>query len=173
MSKKFKHLREFSAMQGGNPFVGPPSTPDVAADDIDVPFSLNDLSNEKHLARLNAYVSQIAARDYMNPMIPLQNLAQKLETIGVTVRMPAPFEYIEDGAILHIPILRFGGRFGMHPTEGWTDDDGYNGEGYVLELIFTQNKGMYSIDAEVISADQANDYEDVDDVEFADDEYME
>lgn len=92
-----------------------------AADDIDTHFAVADVSRPEIVHRLNHYIGLINARQYWNPLTAIRNLAMKLHQIGLQVQIPNDF-YPDQEKVYELPVYRFGGAFGVHPTEGWVND---------------------------------------------------
>ena len=73
------------------------------------------------LKRVNAFVSSIAEQEYMAPQTAVDNLRNKLQTIGLTVS-PVTLEG-EKGKVT-AEVKQFGGRFGKDTDGSDINDDG-------------------------------------------------
>ena len=71
--------------------------------------------------RVNAFVGSIAAQEYLNPQAAVEQLANKLKTIGLEVKLPAM-----EGANGSVTgeVCQFGGRFGKDIDGSDINDDG-------------------------------------------------
>ena len=80
-----------------------------------------DITNPSVLKRVNAFVGSIAAQEYLNPKAAVEQLANKLKTIGLEVSMPAM-----EGANGSVTgeVSQFGGRFGKDVDGSDLNDDG-------------------------------------------------
>ena len=112
--KTFKqHLKEDHAV----------GTPEVNSVE-DGSMGAHNIHDQKVLDRVNAFVGSIAAQEYLNPKAAVEQLANKLKTIGLEVSMPAM-----EGANGSVTgeVSQFGGRFGKDtdtPSDEFLNDDG-------------------------------------------------
>ena len=109
--KTFKqHLKEDHA-------VGTPEVNSVEDGNI----GAHNIHDQKVLDRVNAFVGSIAAQEYLNPKAAVEQLANKLKTIGLEVTMPAM-----EGANGSVTgeVSQFGGRFGKDVDGSDLNDDG-------------------------------------------------
>lgn len=176
--KNLKQLREeahqLDELYNGIPSNAPLAGNETAADDTDLYLAPSEIGNPVVLDRLNAYVSRIGCRQYLNPSVALSNLREKLHRVGLIVEMPEYHENLLNGEVVTLPIRRFGGKIGLHPIEGWTNDaDGFPDGGYFLELTVKKDRGMYMFDAEIVPGSEYteedeydNDYDDYDDDQY-------
>lgn len=157
--EKAKEISESIIMPSGDPFMGPMDSNDVMADNMDTSWSVNDFNSRSELlGRVNAYIGQIAQKEYLNPMIPLRQIENRLQLLGMYAKVPTDMKEYSTGYV-SVPVQRFGGRFGTHPTEGWTNDDGWDGEGYILALHTEVTDGMFRVHAELVPESQENEEE--------------
>ena len=109
--KTFKqHLKEDHAV----------GTPEVNSVE-DGSMGAHNIHDQKVLDRVNAFVGSIAAQEYLNPKAAVEQLANKLKTIGLEVSMPAM-----EGANGSVTgeVSQFGGRFGKDVDGSDLNDDG-------------------------------------------------
>ena len=109
--KTFKqHIKEDHSV--GTPEVNSVEDGNIGAHNIHV---------QKILDRVNAFVGSIAAQEYLNPKAAVEQLANKLKTIGLEVKLPAM-----EGANGSVTgeVCQFGGRFGKDIDGSDINDDG-------------------------------------------------
>ena len=111
--KTFKqHITEDQSKYGkGN--VG---TPEVQAVD-DVHVGAHNIHDQKVMEKVNAFVGSIADCEYINPQAAMEQLANKLATIGLSFKVPS-----EGNAT--VEVAQFGGRFGKDVDGADLNDDG-------------------------------------------------
>jgi len=97
--------------------VGTPEVNSVEDGNIGV----HNIHDQKVLDRVNAFVGSIAAQEYLNPKAAVEQLANKLKTIGLEVKLPAM-----EGANGSVTgeVCQFGGRFGKDIDGSDINDDG-------------------------------------------------
>ena len=95
-------------------------TPEVNSVE-DGSMGAHNIHDQKVLDRVNAFVGSIAAQEYLNPKAAVEQLANKLKTIGLEVTMPAM-----EGATGSVTgeVSQFGGRFGKDVDGSDLNDDG-------------------------------------------------
>ena len=95
-------------------------TPEVNAVE-DGNIGVHNIHDQKVLDRVNAFVGSIAAQEYLNPQAAVEQLANKLKTIGLEVKLPAM-----EGANGSVSgeVCQFGGRFGKDIDGSDINDDG-------------------------------------------------
>ena len=95
-------------------------TPEVNAVE-DGNIGVHNIHDQKVLDRVNAFVGSIAAQEYLNPKAAVEQLANKLKTIGLEVKLPAM-----EGANGSVTgeVCQFGGRFGKDIDGSDINDDG-------------------------------------------------
>jgi hypothetical protein len=118
--KTFKqHVKEdhSSNAKSGGGTVGTPEVNSVEDGNIGV----HNIHDQKVLERVNAFVGSIAAQEYLNPKAAVEQLANKLKTIGLEVKLPAM-----EGANGSVSgeVCQFGGRFGKDIDGSDINDDG-------------------------------------------------
>ena len=117
--KTFKqHLKEdHTQSKYGKGSVGTPEVNSVEDGNI----GAHNIHDQKVLDRVNAFVGSIAAQEYLNPKAAVEQLANKLKTIGLEVSMPAM-----EGANGSVTgeVSQFGGRFGKDVDGSDLNDDG-------------------------------------------------
>ena len=111
--KTFKqHITEDQSKYGkGN--VG---TPEVQAVD-DVHVGAHNIHDQKVMEKVNAFVGSIADQEYLDPKAAMEQLANKLATIGLSFKVPS-----EGNAT--VEVAQFGGRFGKDVDGADLNDDG-------------------------------------------------
>ena len=97
--------------------VGTPEVNSVEDGNIGV----HNIHDQKVLDRVNAFVGSIAAQEYLNPQAAVEQLANKLKTIGLEVKLPAMEG--ANGSIVG-EVCQFGGRFGKDIDGSDINDDG-------------------------------------------------
>jgi len=95
-------------------------TPEVNSVE-DGSIGVHNIHDPKILERVNAFVGSIAEKEYINPGAAVEQLANKLKTIGLEVKLPAM-----EGANGTITgeVCQFGGRFGKDVDGSDINDDG-------------------------------------------------
>ena len=132
--KTFKqHIKEdHTQSKYGNGNVGTPEVNSVE----DGSVGAHNIHDPKILERVNAFVGSIASQEYINPMGAVEQLTNKLKTIGLDVKLPAM-----EGATGKVvgEICQFGGRFGKDLDGADINDDGISHKkegGLKLEVKF-------------------------------------
>ena len=118
--KTFKqHVKEdhSSKAKSGGGIIGTPEVNSVEDGNI----GAHNIHDQKVLDRVNAFVGSIAAQEYLNPKAAVEQLANKLKTIGLEVKLPAM-----EGANGSVSgeVCQFGGRFGKDIDGSDINDDG-------------------------------------------------
>jgi len=141
---KEKHLEDFEEDLTGEEMktfkqhvkedhsVGTPEVNSVEDGNIGV----HNIHDPKIMERVNAFVSSIANQEYINPMAAVEQLTNKLTTLGLNVKIPAM-----EGATGKVvgEINQFGGRFGKDLDGTDINDDGISHKkegGLKLEVKF-------------------------------------
>ena len=85
--KTFKqHIKEdHTQSKYGKGNVGTPEVNSVEDSNIGV----HNIHDPKILERVNAFVGSIASQEYINPMGAVEQLTNKLKTLGLDVKLPA------------------------------------------------------------------------------------
>lgn len=122
------------------------------ADGNDTGTTINDLDNPQILNRLNAYIGQMSERGYLEVRTPLTTLRYKLMIAGLHADIPLTVTP-ENEEVIDVPITKFGGSTGVHPTKGFLNTDGFEDSGYVLRIQFGLDQGMYHIDAQIVATE--------------------
>ena len=91
-------------------------TPEVQAVD-DVHVGAHNIQDPKVMEKVNAFVGSIADQEYINPKAAMEQLANKLATIGLSFKVPT-----EGNAT--VEVSQFGGRFGKDIDGSDLNDDG-------------------------------------------------
>ena len=91
-------------------------TPEVQAVD-DVHVGAHNIQDAKVLEKVNAFVGSIADQEYINPKAAMEQLANKLATIGLSFKVPS------DGNAT-VEVAQHGGRFGKDVDGSDINDDG-------------------------------------------------
>ena len=95
-------------------------TPEVNSVE-DGSMGVHNIHDPKILERVNAFVGSIAEKEYINPTAAVEQLANKLKTIGLEVKLPAMEG--TNGTITG-EVCQFGGRFGKDVDGSDINDDG-------------------------------------------------
>lgn len=97
--------------------VGTPEVNSVEDGNIGV----HNIHDPKILERVNAFVGSIAAQEYLNPKAAVEQLTNKLKTLGLECKLPAM-----EGANGSVTgeVCQFGGRFGKDIDGSDINDDG-------------------------------------------------
>ena len=114
--KTFKsYVKEGSYKQGkyGAGNVGTPEVQSVEDGNI----GSHNIHDAKVLEKVNAFVGSIADCEYINPQAAMEQLANKLATIGLSFKVPS-----EGNAT--VEVAQFGGRFGKEVDGSDINDDG-------------------------------------------------
>ena len=91
-------------------------TPEVQAVD-DVHVGAHNIQDAKVLEKVNAFVGSVADQEYINPKAAMEQLANKLATIGLSFKVPS------DGNAT-VEVAQHGGRFGKDVDGSDINDDG-------------------------------------------------
>ena len=91
-------------------------TPEVNSVE-DGSIGVHNIHDPKVLERVNAFVGSIAGQEYLNPKAAMEQLANKLATIGLSFKVPS------DGNAT-VEVAQFGGRFGKEIDGSDINDDG-------------------------------------------------
>ena len=132
--KTFKQYtkEDHSQSKYGNGNVGTPEVNSVEDSNI----GAHNIHDPKILERVNAFVGSIASQEYINPMGAVEQLTNKLKTIGLDVKLPAMEG--TTGTVVG-EISQFGGRFGKDLDGTDLNDDGISHKkegGLKLEIKF-------------------------------------
>ena len=96
--------------------VGTPEVNSVEDGNIGV----HNIHDPKVLERVNAFVGSIANQEYLNPKAAMEQLASKLRTLGLEMKIP---EMSGNGSV-NLEVTQFGGRFGKDIDGSDIKDDG-------------------------------------------------
>ena len=117
----------------------------------DSALGAHNIQDPDVLKRVNAFVSSIAEQEYMAPQTAVDNLRNKLQTIGLTVS-PVTLEG-EKGKVT-AEVKQFGGRFGKDTDGSDINDDGISHKkegGLKLEVSYeTLEKGTSKVYAKLV-----------------------
>jgi hypothetical protein len=132
--------------------VGPLDSQDNAVDAPEA--SIHQLSM-KEIDRLNTFVGAMEDKCYIDPMVAVNNMKQKLQSQGIS------FDFnndamLKDGTHL-FPLKQFGGRKGFDGTSyDPIDDDGISHRlGHGLDLVLTvakESNGLTRMSAKVAAS---------------------
>jgi len=116
--KTFKqHVKEdHTQSKYGKGNVGTPEVNSVEDGNI----GAHNIHDPKILERVNAFVGSIAGQEYLNPTAAMEQLANKLKTIGLDMSIP---EMSGNGSA-NLDVTQFGGRFGKDTDGSDINDDG-------------------------------------------------
>ena len=110
--KTFKqHIKE-----GQTIGVGTTATNDIE----DSAVGLFNIEDADVLKKVNAFVGSVADREYLNPKAAVEQLASKLKTLGLEMKVP---EMSGNGSV-NLEVSQFGGRFGKDIDGSDINDDG-------------------------------------------------
>ena len=110
--KTFKqHMKEDHGYAGGQ--VGTATS--VSPEDSNI--GAHNIHDPQVMEKVNAFVSSICTQEYINPKAAMEQLANKLATIGLSFRIPS------DGNAT-VEVAQFGGRFGKEVDGSDINDDG-------------------------------------------------
>jgi len=116
--KTFKqHIKE-SGYEGDAFGVGTPEVQSVEDGSIGV----HNIHIPEVLKRVNAFVSSIADKEYMNPQAALEQLKSKISSLGLTTKDSIKLE--GKNGNFEAAITQFGGRFGKDTDGSDINDDG-------------------------------------------------
>src|SRR6056300_82362 len=116
--KTFKqHVKE--GYKQGKYGAGNVGTPEVNSVE-DGNIGVHNIHDPKILERVNAFVGSIAGQEYLNPKAAMEQLANKLKTIGLDMVIP---EMSGNGSA-NLEVTQFGGRFGKDIDGSDINDDG-------------------------------------------------
>ena len=116
--KTFKqHINE--GYKQGKYGAGNVGTPEVNSVE-DGSIGVHNIHDPKVLERVNAFVGSIAEQEYLNPKAAVEQLASKLRTLGLEMKVP---EMTGNGSV-NLDISQFGGRFGKDIDGSDINDDG-------------------------------------------------
>src|SRR6056300_121707 len=96
--------------------VGTPEVNSVEDGNIGV----HNIHDPKVLEMVNAFVGSIAGQEYLDPKAAIEQLANKLKTIGLDMVIP---EMSGNGSA-NLEVTQFGGRFGKDIDGSDINDDG-------------------------------------------------
>ena len=94
-------------------------TPEVNSVE-DGSIGVHNIHDPKILERVNAFVGSIAEQEYLNPKAAVEQLASKLRTLGLEMKIP---EMSGNGSV-NLDVTQFGGRFGKDIDGSDIKDDG-------------------------------------------------
>ena len=112
-----KHVKE--GYKQGKDGAGNVGTPEVNSVE-DGNIGAHNIHDPKILERVNAFVGSIAGQEYLNPKAAMEQLANKLKTIGLDMVIP---EMSGTGSA-NLEVTQFGGRFGKDIDGSDINDDG-------------------------------------------------
>ena len=114
--KTFKqHLKEDHQGKYGKGSVGTPEVQSVEDGNI----GAHNIQDQKVMEKVNAFVSSICTQEYINPKAAMEQLHNKLNTIGLSFDIPE----VKDGTAI-AEVQQFGGRFGKDIDGADLNDDG-------------------------------------------------
>ena len=112
-----QHINE--GYKQGKYGAGNVGTPEVNSVE-DGSIGVHNIHDPKILERVNAFVGSIAGQEYLNPKAAVEQLANKLKTIGLDMKVP---EMSGNGTV-NLEVTQFGGRFGKDIDGSDIKDDG-------------------------------------------------
>jgi|TARA_A100001011_G_scaffold205386_1_gene213535 hypothetical protein len=112
--KTFKsYLKEDHQSKYGKGNVGTPEVQSVEDGNI----GAHNIHDPKVMEKVNAFVGSIADQEYINPKAAMEQLSNKLATLGLSFKVPS-----EGNAT--VEVAQFGGRFGKDVDGADLNDDG-------------------------------------------------
>ena len=140
--KTFKqHMKEDHGYAGGQ--VGTATS--VSPEDSNI--GAHNIHDPQVMEKVNAFVSSICTQEYINPKAAMEQLANKLATIGLSFRIPS------DGNAT-VEVAQFGGRFGKDTDGSDINDDGISHKkdgGLNLEVSYeTLKNGSSKVYAKLV-----------------------
>jgi|TARA_B100001094_G_C17962257_1_gene686049 hypothetical protein len=116
--KTFKqHIKEDHQGKYGAGQVG--TTTSVSPEDSNI--GAHNIDNPDVLKKVNAFVGAVGNQEYMNCEAAVNQLREKLQTIGLSFEVPA---IKEDKGTINLEVTQFGGRFGKDIDGSDINDDG-------------------------------------------------
>ena len=111
----------------------------------------HNIENPDVLKKVNAFVGAIAEQEYMNPQAALEQLGNKLKTIGLQV---SNVDMTGDKGKVTAEVSQFGGRFGKDLDGSDINDDGISHRkegGLKLEVSYeTLQNGSSKVFAKLV-----------------------
>ena len=148
--KTFKqHIKEGGMTQSkyGAGQVG--STTSVSPEDSNM--GAHNIENPEVLKKVNAFVGAIAEQEYINPKAALEQLGNKLKTIGLEL---GNVDMKGDNGKVSVEVSQFGGRFGKDLDGSDIKDDGISHRkegGLKLEVSYeTLKNGSSKVFAKLV-----------------------
>ena len=140
--KTFKqHMKEDHGYAGGQ--VGTATS--VSPEDSNI--GAHNIHDPQVMEKVNAFVSSICTQEYINPKAAMEQLANKLATIGLSFKVPS-----EGNAT--VEVAQFGGRFGKDIDGSDINDDGISHKkegGLKLQLKYeTLQNGASKVYAKLV-----------------------
>mgnify|MGYP000034603634 FL=1 len=116
--KTFKqHIKEYTGYTGDAQGVGTQVQNSIE----DGSIGAHNIHDPAVLERVNAFVSSIGAREFLNPQQAIDELREKLQRIGLTV---SPCNLQGESGKITTEVKQFGGRFGKDTDGSDINDDG-------------------------------------------------
>ena len=148
--KTFKqHIKEGGMTQSkyGAGQIG--STTSVSPEDSNM--GAHNIENSEVLKKVNAFVGAIAEQEYINPEAALEQLGNKLKTIGLEL---GNVDMKGDNGKVSVEVSQFGGRFGKDLDGSDIKDDGISHRkegGLKLEVSYeTLKNGSSKVFAKLV-----------------------
>jgi hypothetical protein len=148
--KTFKqHIKEGGMTQSkyGAGQIG--STTSVSPEDSNM--GAHNIENPEVLKKVNAFVGAIAEQEYINPEAALEQLGNKLKTIGLEL---GNVDMKGDNGKVSVEVSQFGGRFGKDLDGSDIKDDGISHRkegGLKLEVSYeTLKNGSSKVFAKLV-----------------------
>ena len=148
--KTFKqHIKEGGMAQSkyGAGFNG--TTTSVSPEDSNI--GAHNIENPEVLKKVNAFVGAIAEQEYINPEAALEQLGNKLNTIGLQL---GNVDMKGENGTVSVEVSQFGGRFGKDLDGSDIKDDGISHRkegGLKLEVSYeTLKNGSSKVFAKLV-----------------------
>ena len=125
------------------------STTSVSPEDSNM--GAHNIENPEVLKKVNAFVGAIAEQEYINPEAALEQLGNKLKTIGLEL---GNVDMKGDNGKVSVEVSQFGGRFGKDLDGSDIKDDGISHRkegGLKLEVSYeTLKNGSSKVFAKLV-----------------------
>jgi len=112
---------------------------------------LHNIQDSNILEKVNGFVGSIADREYLNPQAAVDQLREKLKSIGLTV---SPITMEGKSGTVNATVSQFGGRFGKDLDGSDINDDGISHKkegGLKLEVKYeTLQNGTSKVYAKLV-----------------------
>ena len=132
---------------------------DASDTGINGEIGLYQIQDSRAVSQLNSFIGAFNRADFLNPMVGLARLREKLR-LGAGIDFECDTSMLpEDGYTIDYELSQYGGSWGTTPehdliTQGFYEDDGITnklGTSLVLRTTFRKNEHkMWKVDAMII-----------------------